>query len=139
MAVLLRSVKSNAEPITAALEAAGIPFVVTGMTNLFGTTEAEAARRLFYFIGDHGVDEAAVEGAWTGVNLGLDPAALQSAIQGAVAAKAALTDPDQKRWGRYSIQRVFLKFLEDAGVREERVPGGRGEVVFYLTMPLGVM
>lgn len=132
MAVLLRSVKSNAEPITAALQAAGIPFVVTGMTNLFGTAEAEAARQLFYLIGDHhGVDEAAVENAWNGANLGLDPAALQSAIQGAAAAKFALTDPDQKRWGQYSIQRVFLKFLDDAGVREERVPGGRGEVVFY--------
>lgn len=132
MAVLLRSVKRNGEPITRALEAAGIPFVVTGMTNLFGTAEAEAARQLFYFIGDHhGVDEGAVESAWNGANLGLDPAALQSAIQGAAAAKSALTDPDQKRWGQYSIQRVFLKFLKEAGVREERVPGGRGEVVFY--------
>ena len=26
------------------LQAAGVPFVVTGMTNLFGTAEAEAAR-----------------------------------------------------------------------------------------------
>jgi DNA helicase-2/ATP-dependent DNA helicase PcrA len=132
MAVLLRSVKSNAEPITDALHVAGIPFVVTGMTNLFGTAEAEAARQLFYFIGDHhGVDEAAVESTWNGANLGLDPAALQSAIQGAATAKSALTDPDQKRWGQYSIQRVFLNFLDEAGVREERVPGGRGEVVFY--------
>jgi DNA helicase II / ATP-dependent DNA helicase PcrA len=131
MVVLLRSVKSNAGPITAALHAAGIPFVVTGMTNLFGTAEAEAARQLFYFIGDHGVNEAAVEIAWNDANLGLDPAVLQSAIQGAAAAKAALIEPDQKRWGQYSIQRVFLSFLEEAGVREERVPNGRGEVVFY--------
>ena len=42
-----------------------------------------------------------------------------------------MTDPDQKRWGQYSIQRVFLSFLEQAGVREERVPNDRGEVVFY--------
>jgi DNA helicase-2/ATP-dependent DNA helicase PcrA len=132
MAVLLRSVKANAEPITAALQAAGIPFLVTGMTNLFGTAEAEAARQLFYFIGDHhGVDEAAVELAWSAANLGAEPDALRAAIKGAAAAKAALIDPDQKRWGQYSIQRVFLNFLEDAGVREERVPNGRGEVVFY--------
>jgi DNA helicase-2/ATP-dependent DNA helicase PcrA len=59
MAILLRSVKANAEPIADALHAAGIPFVVTGMTNLFGTSEAEAARQLFYFMGDHhGVTEA---------------------------------------------------------------------------------
>ncbi|HBL28142.1 MAG TPA: DNA helicase [Acidobacteria bacterium] len=131
MAVLLRSVKANALPITDALHAAGIPFVVTGMTNLFGTAEAEAARQLFYFIGDHGPAEAAVEQAWKDANLGLEPAALRAAIQGAAAAKAALTDPDQKRWGQYSIQRVFLNFLDQAGVREERPLNGRGEVVFY--------
>jgi DNA helicase-2/ATP-dependent DNA helicase PcrA len=132
MAILLRSVKANAAPITAALHAAGIPFVVTGMTNLFATREAEAARQLFYFIGDHPrVDEAAVEHAWNTAHLGLDSDALHAAIEAAAAARTALTDPDQKRWGQYSIQRVFLNFLEQAGVREERVPDGRGEVVFY--------
>lgn len=132
MAVLLRSVKANAEPITAALEAAGIPFVVTGMTNLFGTDEAEAARQLFYFMANRpGVDEGTVGRVWSDANLGLDPDALQGAIKAAAASKVALTDPDQKRWGLYSIQRVFLSFLEEAGVREERVPNGRGEVVFY--------
>ncbi len=132
MAILLRSVKANAEPITRALQAAGIPFVVTGMTNLFGTAEAEAARQLFYFIADRpGVDAAALKAAWEAARLGLDPPALDQAIGAAAAAKAALTDPDQKRWGQYSIQRVFLIFLEQAAVREERVPDGRGEVVFY--------
>ena len=132
VAVLLRSVKANAEPIMGALQAAGIPFVVTGMTNLFGTLEAEAARQLFYFIGNRpNVDEEAVKQAWNAANLGLDPDALRLAIRAAAAAKAALTDEDQKRWGQYSIQRVFLNFLEGAGVREERVPNGRGDVVFY--------
>lgn len=132
MAVLLRSVKANAEPITAALQNAGVPYVVTGMTNLFGTAEAEAARQLFYFIGDRaGVDKTAVATSWSTANLGLESDALATAIRLSVEAKAALTDPDQKRWGQYSIQRVFLNFLEAAGVREERVPDGRGEVVFY--------
>jgi DNA helicase-2/ATP-dependent DNA helicase PcrA len=132
IAILLRSVKANAEPITRALQAAKIPFVVTGMTNLFGTTEAEAARQLIYFIADRpGVDAATLRAAWEAARLGIDPAALDLAITGAAAAKAALSDPDQKRWGQYSIQRVFLNFLDEAGVREERVPEGRGEVVFY--------
>lgn len=132
MAVLLRSVKANAEPITQALQAAGVPFVVTGMTNLFGTAEAEAARQLFYFIADRaGVDAAALKAAWETARLGVDPAVLDQAIAGAAAAKAALTDAEQKRWGQYSIQRVFLNFLDQAGVREELVPDGRGEVVFY--------
>ncbi len=131
MAVLLRSVKANAEPITQALRAAGIPFVVTGMSNLFGTAEAEAARQLFYFMADTGPDSAAVEQAWLSADLGLDPAALRRALRGAALAKAALADPDQKRWGQYSIQRVFLNFLDQAGIREEGVPCDRGEVVFY--------
>jgi DNA helicase-2/ATP-dependent DNA helicase PcrA len=132
MAVLLRSVRASAQPITEALRAAGIPFVVTGMTNLFGTSEAEAARQLFYFMGDrHGVTEAVVEQAWLDADLGLDPSELRAAITSLAATKAALADPEQKRWGQYSIQRVFLSFLDEAGVREERVPNGRGEVVFY--------
>ncbi|MCY4586942.1 MAG: ATP-dependent DNA helicase [Bryobacterales bacterium] len=132
MAILLRSVKANAEPITQALQSARIPFIVTGMTNLFGTAEAEAARQLFYFIADRaGVGSAALKTAWKTADLGIDTAVLDQAIKGAALAKAALTDPDQKRWGQYSIQRVFLNFLDQAGVREELVPGGRGEVVFY--------
>ncbi len=132
MAILLRSVKANAEPITRALQAAGIPFVVTGMTNLFGAAEAEATRQLFYFMANRaGVDEAAVEQAWAAADLGLDTAELRSAIERVAAGKAALTDPDRKRWGQYSIQRVFLNFLHQAGIREERIPNGRGDVVFY--------
>ena len=132
MAVLFRSVKRNGEPITRALEAAGIPFVVAGMTNLFSAAEAEAARQLFYFMADHlGVDSTVVERAWLDARLGMDPVDLKRAIANAAKAKALLTEPDQKRWGLYSIQRLFLAFLEDAGVREERVPDGRGEVAFY--------
>lgn len=131
MAVLLRSVKANAEPITAALRSAGVPYVVTGMTNLFGTSEAQAARELFYFIADRGLDEATLVQTWSSANLGLKQASLLAAVKGAAAARAALVDPDQKRWGLYSIQRLFLAFLEEAGVREETVPNRRGEVVFY--------
>ena len=132
MAVLLRSVRANAEPITAAFEAAGVPFIVTGMNNLFGTAEAEAARQLFYFMGDRDdVEEATVMQAWSEANLGLEPGELAEAVRGVVEAKAALTDPDQKRWGQYSIQRIFISFLENAGVREERVPDSGGEVVLY--------
>ncbi|HVJ27651.1 MAG TPA: ATP-dependent DNA helicase [Vicinamibacterales bacterium] len=132
MAILLRSVKANAEPITQAFQAAGIPFVVTGMANLFGTEEAEASRQLFYFMADRpGVDAESLKVAWETARLGLNPKALDLAINDAAASKAALADPEEKRWGQYSIQRVFLAFLEQSGVREERVPDGRGEVVFY--------
>jgi DNA helicase-2/ATP-dependent DNA helicase PcrA len=132
MAVLLRSVKSNGEPITQAFNDAQIPFVVVGMTNLFGTAEAEAARELFYFMASRpGVDEGAVEQAWKRANVGVEVQDLRRAIGNVAGARASLTEPDQKRWGLYSLQRLFLAFLEDAGIREERVPDGRGEVIFY--------
>ena len=40
-------------------------------------------------------------------------------------------EAEQKRWSYYSLQRQFLTFLEDVGLREEAVPFERGEVVFY--------
>jgi DNA helicase-2/ATP-dependent DNA helicase PcrA len=132
MAVLLRSVKANGAPITRAFDAAGIPYVVAGMTNLFGTVEAQAARQMFYFMASRtNVDQAAIEQAWQRADLGLDSNDLRSAIESLTRARAALSEGDQKRWGLYSIQRVFLTFLEEAGVREERVPDGCGEIVFY--------
>lgn len=132
MAILLRSVKANGKPITDALSLADVPFVVTGMTNLFATAEAQAARALFYFIAERqGVDADVLRSTWQAANLGLDAAALEQAITGAMNSKFALSDPNQKRWGQYSIQRVFLTFLEQAGMREEMIPNERGEVVFY--------
>lgn len=136
MAILLRSVKRNGAPITAALDAAGIPYVVTGMTDLFQAKEAHAARQLFYFMaGRDGVDAKALAQAWRGADLGLETRALRRAVANAADARTVVEeDTDQgtrRRWGAYSLQRLFLKFLEDAGVREERVPNARGEVAFF--------
>ena len=136
MAILLRSVKRNGAPITAALDAAGIPYVVTGMTDLFKAKEAHAARQLFYFMaGRDGVDAKALARAWRAADLGLETRALRRAVANAADSRTVVEkDTDEgtrRRWGAYSLQRLFLTFLEDAGVREERVPNGRGEVVFF--------
>lgn len=135
VAILLRSVSANGQSITDALTAADIPFVIAGMNNLFTTAEACAARDLFYYMAspdvETGVDAAALTASWRAAHLGISSAALSRAVANATAARAALAAEDQKRWGLYSIQRVFLSFLEDAGLAEERVPDGRGEIVFY--------
>ena len=71
MAVLLRSVKHNGEPVTRAFDTAGIPYVIIGMTSLFNTAEAEAARQLFYFMAGHeDIDEAILERIWAEAHLG---------------------------------------------------------------------
>ena len=97
--------------------------------------EAVHLASLRILLNTEGKDEAAVRAAWDAAQLGLDPTVLTQAIAGAAASKAALTDPEQKRWGQYSIQRVFLDFLEQIGLREERVPSGRGEVQSHADCP----
>lgn len=128
MAVLLRTVRKSGEPITRALSGAGIPFVVAGMNNLFGTAEAEAARQLFYFMAAR-IDAEALAAAWDAADTGAP--SLDAAIQSAAATRDAMRSGVGQRFGFYSLQRTFLNFLEDAGLREELVPDGRGEVVFY--------
>ena len=136
MAILLRSVKRNGEPIARALRAAGIKFVVGGMNNLFETAEAQAARELFYFIAGPGnqrpdTPRTEVREAWLRADLGLDPLKLDVALDRAADAKTELREPDAKRWNVYSLQRQFMGFLEAIELREERVPDDRGEIIFY--------
>ena len=136
-AILLRSVRSNGDPIVEALKAKGIPAIIVGMNRLFDTAEARAARLLFYFLVDQDeTDESAVLDAWEEANLGAPPHALGKAIDQLSGIKIQLADTEQHRWGLYSLQRTFLQFLEALGLQEETVPSNgsdakRGEIVFY--------
>jgi DNA helicase-2/ATP-dependent DNA helicase PcrA len=130
MAILLRSVRRDGEAIMAALEEAGVPYVITGMDDLFQTDEAEAARQLFYFLADE-TDQATLRTAWLVADLGVAPDALERAMAAAARARQDMKDAEVGQFKVYNLQRQFVAFLENAGLREERVPGGRGEVVFY--------
>jgi DNA helicase-2/ATP-dependent DNA helicase PcrA len=130
MAILLRSVRRDGEAIMAALEEVGVPYVITGMDDLFQTAEAEAARQLFYFLADE-VDEATLRTAWQAADLGIAPDAMDRAVAAAVRARQEMGEAEVGQFKVYNLQRQFIAFLENAGLREERVPGGRGEVVFY--------
>ncbi len=130
MAVLLRSVRRDGTPVMAALDAAGVPYVITGMDNLFQKAEAEAARQLFYFLADE-VDEAMLQATWLAANLGVTNQALDRAINAADRARIDMKKADVGQFKVYNLQRQFAAFLENTGLREEAVPDGRGEVVFY--------
>jgi DNA helicase-2/ATP-dependent DNA helicase PcrA len=130
MAVLLRSVRRDGEAIMAALDEAGVPYVITGMDNLFQTDEAEAARQLFYFLADE-IDEDTLRAAWRLADLGIPPDALDRAVSAAAHARQEMKNADVGQFKVYNLQRQFLAFLENTGLREELVPGGRGEVIFY--------
>ena len=136
-AILLRSVRSNGDPIVEALKAKEIPAIIVGMNRLFDTAEARAARLLFYYLVDQEeVDESDVREAWRDANVGAKPRALKDAIGQLQAVKEQLWDSEQHRWGLYSLQRTFLQFLEALELREQTVPleensANRGEIVFY--------
>jgi len=126
-AVLLRTVRRSASPIVEALRAENIPNIVTGMTGLFDTTEAQAAASIFDFmVGE--IDEEDLRSLWREANVGLSDADLK---RGAAFLTEMREFKTGKRFSAYNLQRCYLSFLETVGLTEERVPGGRGEVVFY--------
>lgn len=130
MAILLRSVRRDGGTIMEALKRAGVRYVVTGMDNLFDTAEAEAARLLFYFLADE-VDAVALRAAWLNADLGIGVNQLEDALSAARRAKKEMSKADVSQFKVYNLQRQFMAFLETAGLREETVPGDRGEIVFY--------
>ena len=130
MAILLRSVRGDAAPITDALKKAGIPFIVKGMTDLFRTTEAEAARTFFWFMADaHNVNRDDVKRAWLDTDIGIKQADIETALDNAEETKSEIAK--SKIWGDGTIQKVYLDFLETAGVREEKIPQKKRDVVLY--------
>ena len=137
MAVLLRSVKYNGTAITEALKKAVIPFVVSGLANLFETEEACAARSLFHFIAAEVIRVSktkmkpptvqTLRQSWESSQLGLAKSKLTSALRYAEKIRDDLHNGDSSP----SVQEVFLKFLELAELREENVPDDRGQVVLF--------
>jgi DNA helicase-2/ATP-dependent DNA helicase PcrA len=131
-AILLRSVQQSGGVIIQALDAAGIPHITTGLSNLFDSPEVKAAVQLFAYIkGEATADE--VRAAWASANVGLTLADLTRGLAVLDGAKSWNTG---ERWSSYNIQRTFLNFLEEVGLREERVPptntgAPRGELIYY--------
>jgi DNA helicase-2/ATP-dependent DNA helicase PcrA len=130
MAILLRSVRGSGRAITEGLQRAGVPYIITGMDNLFEQPEAEAARQLFYFLAGK-ADEATLRAAWESADLGIRRAALTGAIAGAAQARGNMRTAELGQFQVYNLQRQFMAFIERTELREERVPDRRGEVVFY--------
>ena len=131
-AILLRSVKNDAGVITAALDAAGIPYVVTGMNHLFETPEVDAMRWVFTYLAGINPDEDALRDALEGAGLGLTAARVRRGMD-FLRQRKQLIQP-----GNYDVeihlQRLYLDFLEAIQLCEDAIPaqGGRtGEIIFY--------
>jgi DNA helicase-2/ATP-dependent DNA helicase PcrA len=137
MAILLRSVRRDGEPVVKALEAANIPYVVSGMTGLFDTPEVGAVRDIFYYLASHNPkggqapSERDIRRKFSSTSWGVAPGDLDDAM-------CLLRDRKSRIGTRMDaelyLQRVYLDFLSVLRVREETVlPGSNrsGEVVFY--------
>lgn len=137
MAILLRSVKHNGAAIANALAQADIPFVVGGIADLFDTAEASAARDTFHYISGMPIGHPPLApptrrellASWKSANVGVSTKHLNDALGYVTGIRDALQRGEQSSFP--SIQEVYLKFLETAGLREECVPGGRGETVLF--------
>jgi DNA helicase-2/ATP-dependent DNA helicase PcrA len=126
-AVLLRSVRGNGRPIIEAMKASHIPYVVTGMSGLFDTAEAQASEGLFRHLAGE-ITYEVLAGLWQAANLGLSRDELDRGLAVLVDRKTARPGV---RFATYQLQRVYMDFLEAIGLREDKVPDGRGEVVYY--------
>jgi DNA helicase II / ATP-dependent DNA helicase PcrA len=130
MAVLIR-VNASGEPIRAALRRAGIRVVSVGMNTLFDAPEVEASRQLFLMMNGE-ASKSDVLKAWLEADVGISERNLKKAIEKAADTRKKMAqENDEVRFSVYNIQRQFIGFLEQIGLREETVPGERGEIVFY--------
>lgn len=137
-AILLRSVKNDAEPITEALEAAGIPYIVTGMNRLFETPEVRAIRDVFYWLGDFAppgeqpLDADGVMESLRGAGWGLSAGQLASGRRFLEERKRQISI--NRTAAELYLQTMYLSLLEVLELREEGIPtqrGRTGEIVFY--------
>jgi DNA helicase-2/ATP-dependent DNA helicase PcrA len=113
MVVLLRTWK-KARLIMAALSEADIPFIVTGVNELFERSEAKAARAIFeYLKGEIGPD--ALMAYWKAVT----PALTEEAIDRGIKALADHGPMSGVYYAHFSLQEAFWSFLEAAGICEE--------------------
>ena len=107
-----------------------MPYVITGMDNLFA--KPKRTRR----------DSCSISwlarlmsrrcaSAWSLADLGFDDVVLTHAITEAATAREKMKDAQVGQFKVYNLQRQFMAFIENVRLREEKVPGGRGEVVFY--------
>ena len=67
-----------------------------------------------------------------GPDLGIPEKVIKKAVDAADQTQLKMAhENDEVRFSVYNIQRQFIGFLESIGLREEKIPNSRGEIVFY--------
>lgn len=134
MVILVRK-WAKAEAIVEALTQAGIPFVITGINNLFQRLEVKASQAIFQYVNEQ-IDRSVIKDYWQN----LSPKITDKNLNDAIAFLDKNIKTKQSYYERFDFQDIFQTFLEKAGVREDIFPSeehpeaagySTGEVIFY--------
>lgn len=134
MVILIRKWK-KAHAIIESLQEANIPFIVTGVNNLFQRLEIQSAKAIFEFLQET-IDRNVLSHYWTELAPKINLTLLEQAID-----KLHRKKPNETTYyERFNIQEIYMDFLEDAGITEELFMDGTGqsssgyqneEIIFY--------
>jgi DNA helicase II / ATP-dependent DNA helicase PcrA len=132
--ILVRKWK-KADAIIEALQSAQIPFIVSGVNNLFQRPEVNAARAIFMYLNQQ-LDKDTLKHHWISLSDKTSDAKLNEAI-----AYLDKNKPNKNTYyERFNIQSIFQTFLDKAGIREDlftsddeqEVSGfNNEEIIFY--------
>jgi len=112
-AILLRKWK-KADHIIERLQEENIPFIVSGVNNLFYRPEIRASQAIFHYLGND-LDKGVLKDHWISLSDRLKPGNIDAAIKYLDKHK-----PENiKYYEGFIIQEIFLDFLEIAGIRED--------------------
>lgn len=134
MVILVRK-WAKAEAIVDALTQAGIPFVITGLNNLFQKLEVRASQAIFQYLNEQ-IDASVIKDYWQS----LSPSITDENINTAISFLDKNLKSRQTYYERFDFQDIFQTFLEKVGVREDIFPDeehpeaigyGTAEVIFY--------
>jgi len=111
--ILVRKWK-KADAIIEALQTAQIPFIVSGVNNLFQRPEVNAAKAIFMYLNQQ-IDTETLKHHWNSLNDKISETKFNEAL--------AFLDKNKPGkntyYERFNIQNIFQTFLDKAGVRED--------------------
>lgn len=133
-AILIRKWK-KAEAIIGSLQDANIPFIVSGVNNLFQRQEVCASRSIYQYLNEQ-IDADVIIDHWQNISPQITALKLKEAIQWLNKQKPT----NKTYYEAFNLQEIFYQFLDRAGIREDifsntdgsPVTGyGSEEVIFY--------
>lgn len=133
-AILLRTWK-KAHSIMETLTEYNIPFVVSGVNNLFDRPEIKAAQAIFQYL-DNTIEEDTLVAYWLAVTENIS----EINIKNAISVLNSMKPKKDSYYNSFNIQSIFWMFLEEAKLSEEvfAEEGDAGivgneinEVIFY--------